>query len=141
MADRIFDLVNSMQEKFGVHKSASEMDSETFWKFIEYRVNVQIREELEELLEAIRTRNAEEIFDALIDIDVFQKTVVDVLTDKETYLEGFKRVMEANLAKEPGIKPGRPNPFGFPDLIKPEGWVAPTHEGLLQDIQDKIDKD
>ena len=32
------------------------------------------------------------------------------------------------MAKEPGVKPGRPNPFGLPDLIKPEGWQGPNHE-------------
>jgi hypothetical protein len=31
--------------------------------------------------------------------------------------------------KEVGIKPSRPNPLGLPDLIKPEGWTPPSHEG------------
>ena len=30
---------------------------------------------------------------------------------------------------EIGVKPERPNPLGLPDLIKPEGWEAPSHEG------------
>jgi hypothetical protein len=38
-------------------------------------------------------------------------------------------VLEANMAKEVGRKESRPNPLGLPDLIKPEGWTAPSHEG------------
>ena len=36
--------------------------------------------------------------------------------------------------KQVGIKESRPNPLGLPDLIKPEGWTAPSHKdnvGLL----------
>jgi hypothetical protein len=33
------------------------------------------------------------------------------------------------MAKEPGVKPGRPNRFGLPDLLKPAGWTPPSHEG------------
>jgi len=33
------------------------------------------------------------------------------------------------MTKEVGEKPERPNPLGIPDLIKPEGWQAPSHEG------------
>ena len=49
-------------------------------------------------------------------------------------LEAWNRVLDANMAKEIGIKHSRPNPLGLPDLIKPEGWIAPTHAdnvGLL----------
>ena len=28
-----------------------------------------------------------------------------------------------------GVKESRPNPFGLPDLLKPQGWVAPNHAG------------
>ena len=31
------------------------------------------------------------------------------------------------MAKVIGIKPSRPNPLGVPDLVKPEGWMAPNH--------------
>jgi len=39
--------------------------------------------------------------------------------------------------KEIGIKKERPNPFGLPDLIKPDGWEPPIHtdnHGKLNDI-------
>ncbi len=41
----------------------------------------------------------------------------------------WDRVYQANMLKHPGVKPGRPNPFGLPDLLKPDGWEAPSHEG------------
>ena len=42
--------------------------------------------------------------------------------------------------KEVGIKPERPNPYGLPDLIKPDNWEAPTHgenTGILDKVFDK----
>jgi len=33
------------------------------------------------------------------------------------------------MTKEVGIKASRPNPLGLPDLIKPEGWQPPSHQG------------
>ena len=41
------------------------------------------------------------------------------------------------MAKEVGVKEERPNPLGLPDLVKPEGWVNPSHSGnhgILNDI-------
>ena len=32
------------------------------------------------------------------------------------------------MAKEVGIKKERPNPYGLPDLIKPDDWEPPCHE-------------
>jgi len=31
------------------------------------------------------------------------------------------------MSKKVGVKQSRPNPLGLPDLIKPEGWEAPSH--------------
>ena len=39
------------------------------------------------------------------------------------------QVLKANMKKEVGRKETRPNPLGLPDLVKPEGWEAPSHEG------------
>ena len=41
--------------------------------------------------------------------------------------KAWDNVLEKNMEKSPGIKPGRPNPFKLPDLIKPSGWTAPDH--------------
>ena len=47
-------------------------------------------------------------------------------------------VHDANMVKSPGVKAERPNPFGLPDLIKPEGWVGPSHEDNHGDIPNII---
>jgi len=46
----------------------------------------------------------------------------------------WDKVYQANMAKNVGIKEGRPNKFGLPDLIKPAGWVAPSHTGNHGDL-------
>ena len=33
------------------------------------------------------------------------------------------------MKKEVGRKETIPNPLGLPDLVKQEGWEAPSHEG------------
>jgi hypothetical protein len=41
------------------------------------------------------------------------------------------------MSKEVGVKKERPNPLGLPDLVKPEGWINPSHSGnhgLLNNI-------
>ena len=48
--------------------------------------------------------------------------------------------MEANMKKEPGVKPSRPNPLGLPDLIKPDDWTGPDHEhctGILTRVYER----
>ena len=123
------ELIMDMHDKFGVSEwvfnKMEEGDYETLKRFIEFRIDVQLREELEETSAAIVQGDAEEVVDGLIDILVFAYGTLDLLgVDAD---ESFGRVTEANMAKEPGIKPGRPNPWGLPDLIKPEGWQSPSH--------------
>ena len=131
--------IEDMHDKFGVTDwvtaKMKDGDYETLKRFIEFRIDTQLREELEETSEAVSQGNAEEIVDGLIDILVFAYGTLDVLAVDAD--EAFDRVTRANMAKEPGIKPGRPNPWGLPDLVKPEGWVAPDHEdnhGILDII-------
>ena len=52
--------------------------------------------------------------------------------------EAWNQVLSANMAKEPGVKPGRPNPFGLPDLLKPNGWIGPDHEGNHGDFPNAV---
>ncbi len=85
--------------------------------------------------------NPEEIVDGLIDLCVFALGTLDVFgVDTKA---AWDKVYEANMAKSPGVKAGRPNPWGLPDLIKPTkethgyDWVAPSHEdnhGFLPEV-------
>ena len=43
--------------------------------------------------------------------------------------KAWDEVLKRNMQKKSGIKPGRPNPLGLPDLLKPEGWKDPDHTG------------
>jgi predicted HAD superfamily Cof-like phosphohydrolase len=52
--------------------------------------------------------------------------------------KAWDAIYEANMSKEPGVKPGRPNPFGLPDLIKPADWQGPDHEGNHGDFANAL---
>lgn len=120
-----------MHDKFGFHEAVGKMDKEMLKKMLVFRLNF-LQEELNEAKNAV---SAEDIVDAMIDLCVVAIGTLDAF-DIDAQ-EAWNRVHSANMAKERGIKPGRPNPLGLPDLIKPEGWTAPSHEdnhGLLSEI-------
>lgn len=99
------------------------LDREKAKALLKFRIDF-LDEELTEMKDAT---NAEDVVDALIDLCVVAIGTLDAFgIDSQ---EAWERVLDANMAKEPGIKPGRPNPLGLPDLMKPEGWTAPSHEG------------
>ena len=69
----------------------------------------------------------EEIVDGLIDLCVVAIGTLDAFgVDAH---KAWDEVLKANMNKEVGEKPERPNPLGLPDLVKPKGWKAPSHEG------------
>lgn len=113
--------MQDMHAKFGVNPVVREFDVEKLKKFLEFRANF-LQEELDELKSA---KNADDVVDALIDLCVVAIGTLDAY-DVNAY-EAWNRVYEKNMEKEVGIKASRPNPLGLPDLIKPEGWTAPTH--------------
>jgi predicted HAD superfamily Cof-like phosphohydrolase len=114
---------NDMHAKFGFHEAVAEMDPEKLRKMLEFRLRF-LQEELDEAKSA---QSAEDIVDAMIDLCVVAIGTLDAYNVDSQ--EAWSRVHDANMAKERGIKPERPNPLGLPDLVKPEGWVAPSHEG------------
>ena len=111
-----------MHEHYGVNKVVDKMDPETLRKFLDFRVKF-LQEELDELNNA---DNPEDIVDALIDLCVVAIGTLDSF-DVNPYV-AWDAVLKANMAKKIGVKESRPNPLGLPDLIKPEGWVAPEHK-------------
>lgn len=113
--------MQAMHQKYGVNPVIRGFDKEKLAKFLEFRANF-LQEELDELKSA---NNADDVVDALIDLCVVAIGTLDAY-DVNVYT-AWNRVLEANMAKEVGIKASRPNPLGLPDLIKPEGWTAPTH--------------
>ena len=116
--------IAEMHSKYGVNEKIREFDSEKLKKFLEFRVRF-LEEELNELKDNID--NLEEIVDALIDLCVVAIGTLDAF-EIDSY-KAWNAVHVANMEKEVGVKATRPNPLGLPDLIKPEGWVAPSHIG------------
>jgi predicted HAD superfamily Cof-like phosphohydrolase len=92
-------------------------------ELLQFRVTF-LKEELRELEEA---KSADDFVDALVDLCVVAIGTMDAFgVDARA---AWRAVHGANMAKQPGVKPGRPNPLGLPDLVKPAGWTAPSHEG------------
>ena len=93
---------------------------------------LMINEELHETLQAMNTGNSEEIVDGLIDLCVFAIGTLDVFGVDAN--KAWDEIYRANMDKKAGVKPGRPNPFGLPDLLKPGGWQGPNHEDNHGDL-------
>jgi len=120
------DDINHMHTHYGVKEATSKLDSKKLKAYLEFRFNF-LQEELNEGKLAVQAGNSEEIVDALIDLCVVAIGTLDAYGVDAR--KAWDQVLFANMAKEVGIKDSRPNPFGLPDLIKPEGWEPPSHEG------------
>lgn len=88
-----------------------------------------LEEELRETQTAHEQRDGNGMVDGVIDLVVVALgTLVALGVDID---RAWSMVQAANMAKVPGVNPTRPNPTGLPDLLKPEGWVAPDHSDNL----------
>lgn len=125
--DWVKDIAN-MQYKYGVKKwmDDNKNDPEKLRKYLSFRIDF-LREELDETETALIDMDSEEIVDGLIDLCVVAIGTLDAFGVNP--YTAWDQVLKANMNKEVGVKPERPNPLGLPDLIKPEGWEAPSHEG------------
>ena len=133
MSDNWVNDIEDMHDKFGVHDwfQANRGDKDLMQKYLMFRM-LMIGEEYQETLSAINNSDAEEVVDGLIDMCVFAIGTLDVMGVDAN--EAWNKVYNANMAKSPGVKPGRPNRFGLPDLLKPAGWTPPSHEGNHGDL-------
>ena len=118
--------IKDMHEKFKFHETTDEFDIEKFWELMEFRYKFLYEELVKEGRSAITNKDFEEIVDFLIDLSVVAIGTLDLMN--VDVQKAWDRVHAANMAKERGIKPGRPNPLKLPDLMKPEGWKAPSHK-------------
>ena len=127
--------INKMHEKYGVRPVVEKMDRLDLRTFLNFRVKF-LNEELDETKLAANNAgyiDEEEVVDGLIDLCVVAIGTLDAFGIDAN--KAWDAVLEANMNKEVGIKETRPNPLGLPDLIKPEGWVAPSHEGNHGDLK------
>ena len=128
--------INEMQYKYGVHKWIHDNrdQPDNLRKYLEFRIDF-LREELDETEAALVSMDSEEIVDGLIDLCVVAIGTLDAF-GVDPY-KAWDEILRANLSKEVGVKPERPNPMGLPDLIKPEDWEGPDHSdnhGKLNNI-------
>lgn len=127
-----------MHSKFGVRDwfEANKDDKDLMRKYITFRL-LMCQEELSETMAAVNNGDAEEVVDGLIDLCVFAIGTLDVFgVDPH---RAWDQVYEANMVKSPGVKPGRPNPFGLPDLLKPAGWKPPSHDENHGELEKALD--
>ena len=129
--------INEMQYKYGVHKWIHDNrdNPDILKRYLEFRIDF-LKEELDETEAALITTNSEEIVDGLIDLCVVAIGTLDAF-GVDPY-KAWNEILRANLSKEVGVKPERPNPMGLPDLIKPEDWEGPDHSdnhGKLNNIR------
>ena len=140
MSTNWFKDMQDMHKKYGVNKwMQAELQSDVDWrkinKFMQFRIGM-MQEELDETKNAFDKKDAEEMVDGIIDLCVFAIGTLEVFGVDAN--KAWDEVYRANMAKEVGIKEGRPNPLGLPDLVKPEGWKGPNHEGNHGNISDSF---
>ena len=125
--------IAEMHNKYGVKEWVNN-NPDKLEQLLHFRISF-LKEEYEETFKAAGEKDPEEIVDGLIDLCVVAIGTLDAFgIDSE---KAWDAVLRANMSKEVGVKETRPNPLGLPDLIKPEGWTAPSHEdnhGKLHNI-------
>ena len=138
MSTNWFKDMQDMHKKYGVDKWMND-EKNSDWsrlnKYMQFRIGM-MQEELDETKSAFENKNAEEIVDGIIDLCVFAIGTLEVFGVDAN--KAWDEVYKANMSKEVGIKEGRPNPLGLPDLVKPEGWEGPSHEGNHGNISDSF---
>lgn len=106
-------------------------------EFIDFRMGL-LTEEYVETRQAHIAKDPEEFVDGLIDLMVIAMGTLELL-DVDVN-KAWDAVLIANMSKKCGVKKGRPNPLGLPDMLKPKCWVAPDHSdnhGLLDFVWDE----
>jgi hypothetical protein len=122
--------VREMHSKFGVYPVVDRMTYEEVVEYLKFRIKM-VEEELVETRDA---KDDEGVVDGLIDMTVFVIGTLDLMgVDVH---RAWDVVHAANMAKEPGVNPNRPSQWGFPDLVKPDGWRPPSHAGNTGTIGD-----
>ena len=128
------DDIREMHLKFGIREWLATATPEQKKELMKLRMRM-LTEEYAETMNAYLQGDAEEVIDGLIDLCVIALGTLDIT--RVGGQRAWTEVFVANMAKEVGIKPGRPNPLGLPDLIKPLNWNSPDHSdnhGTLKDF-------
>jgi hypothetical protein len=126
--------IRGMHDHFG-HSEVFERirkDPEKLKAWLDFRVKF-LDEEHTELHRDLELGDYEGVVDAIIDWIVVGIGTLDGLGVDVN--KAWDAVHTANMAKESGSNPNRPNEFGLPDLVKPKGWEAPSHLDNLASLE------
>jgi predicted HAD superfamily Cof-like phosphohydrolase len=126
--------METMHSYYEVYDALQTLDKPKLLEFLKFRFRF-LQEELDEGQHAIEQGNAEEVVDSLIDLVVVAVGTLDLFGID--FNHAWYEVWKANMNKEVGIKEGRPNPFGLPDLVKDSNWIPPSHannHGALKNL-------
>lgn len=117
--------IREFHQKFGIpsHSQPNGLVGE----MATFRKN-RLREELDEYAEALDEMDAEKQLDALVDLVYI--AVGTAYISGFRFAEAWDRVHSANMEKVRAEKPEQSKHNTAFDIIKPEGWTAPT----LRDI-------
>ena len=140
MSKNWFHDMKVMHQKFGVNKwmqaeQQSDVEFKRLNKFMQFRL-AMMQEELDETKKAFEQKDAPEMVDGIIDLCVFAIGTLEAFGVDAN--KAWDEVYKANMSKEVGVKEGRPNPLGLPDLVKPEDWQGPIHEDNCGNIADSF---
>jgi len=140
MSTNWFKDMQDMHIKYGVNKwvqaeKQSDVEIKRFNDYMDFRIDM-MQEELDETRNAFVNKDPEEMVDGIIDLCVFAIGTLEVFGVDAN--KAWDEVYKANMNKEVGIKEGRPNPLGLPDLVKPKGWKGPSHEDNHGNISDSF---
>ena len=129
MSTNWFKDMQDMHKKYGVNKwmqaeQQSDVPVRRLKEFMEFRLGM-MQEELDETKEAFELKDAPGMVDGIIDLCVFAIGTLEVFGVDAN--KAWDEVYKANMSKEVGIKEGRPNPLGLPDLVKPDDWLSLIH--------------
>lgn len=121
--------IDNMHHKYDVHRIVRSLDKEQLRTFLKFRLDF-LNEELRETEKAAYDGDeidCEEVVDGLIDLCVVAIGTLNLFGVDSHW--AWEEVHKANMNKEVGIKEGRDNPLGLPDLCKPKDWQPPSHAG------------
>lgn len=125
--------IRGMHDKFGVMDRVQKMDKQELLRFLDFRLKC-IKEEVDETEDAFLDSDPEGLVDGILDNIVFSIGTLLILGVDPN--KSWDEILRANMSKRPGVKKGRPNPFGFPDLLKPADWIEPSHQGNHGSLKD-----
>ena len=106
------------QKKYGFDSEPLNYDK------LRFRMDL-LKEEFGETMDAFKDCDAEEWVDGHIDLLVI--ALGNLHLAGIDINKAWSEVYRANMSKIRGVKPGREQSGGF-DVIKPEGWVSPSHK-------------